>query len=238
MDKRLEDYLAEVAEQLHPLPVARRNEELREMRQHPLNAVTVNREMGQSEDEAAASAVEQCGPPEEATQGLIRAWRRSKALNKRDFWCAAACTLALWFLLPDLAIRLSNPCAGALQSQVFGDLTSYPRLHHLSGLVSIMILCLPAWILMGGLSGLLFPKRATAGTAMVMAVCLVHLGIVIGQRICSEFVARHNYIVDEPFYLLTDFAQYVLLSVVTVSAAWGGSRWRKMPSVQGRRVWG
>lgn len=46
MHNPLETYLSEVAAQLKPLPTKRRSEELREMRQHLLNAVTVNRELG------------------------------------------------------------------------------------------------------------------------------------------------------------------------------------------------
>ena len=59
MHSQLGAYLDEVAQELKPLPEARRDEELREMRQHLQNAMIVNREMRQTEDEAARTALEQ-----------------------------------------------------------------------------------------------------------------------------------------------------------------------------------
>ena len=42
MHSQLENYLAEVSSHLDPLPPARRNEELMEMRQHLNNAIFLN----------------------------------------------------------------------------------------------------------------------------------------------------------------------------------------------------
>ncbi len=99
MHSLLENYLAEVTVQLGPLPAKRRDDEVNEMRQHLLNAVIVNREMGMAEDEAAATAVEQCGPPEEATQGLVRAWRQGEQKkNARNFWRRTALFSAVFIV--------------------------------------------------------------------------------------------------------------------------------------------
>ena len=98
MHTLLEAYLDQVAAHLSALPAKRRKEELREMRQHLQNAVTVNRELGQSEEDAAANAVLQFGTPEDLGSSLVWAWRREEKLNKRSFWGAATCTFVLLFL--------------------------------------------------------------------------------------------------------------------------------------------
>ncbi len=46
MHKQLEDYLTEVARQIGSIPKPRRDEELREMRAHLVNAVAAHRERG------------------------------------------------------------------------------------------------------------------------------------------------------------------------------------------------
>lgn len=83
MHRPLEAYLEQVAAHLSALPTKRRNEELREMRQHLLNAVTVNRELGQPEEDAVANSVMQFGTPEDLGNNLVWAWRRGEARNKK-----------------------------------------------------------------------------------------------------------------------------------------------------------
>lgn len=91
----LDTYLQQVAAQLNALPVKRRTEELREVRQHLLDAVMVNREMGQAKESAALDAVTQFGSPEDLGESLVRAWEREEKLNKRSFWGAAIFSLAV-----------------------------------------------------------------------------------------------------------------------------------------------
>lgn len=69
----LEKYLAEVAEHLASLPKARRSEELAEMRQHLGRSATVNREQGQSEEEAVQTALVQFGSPKELAEQMVMA---------------------------------------------------------------------------------------------------------------------------------------------------------------------
>lgn len=83
MHTLLELYLSEVAAFLQPLSPQRRDEELQEMRQHLLNAIIVNREMGQSEDEAAKSAVAQFGTPTAVGENVVWAWRRQARQRTR-----------------------------------------------------------------------------------------------------------------------------------------------------------
>ena len=88
MHSLLENYLSEVATHLEPLPVKRRTEELREMQAHLENAVIVNRELGQTEEESAHNVAVQFGTPQELRQSTVTAWRRGVVLDRRSFWAA------------------------------------------------------------------------------------------------------------------------------------------------------
>lgn len=88
MHSLLEDYLAEVEAKLSVLPAKRREEEMREMRQHLADAVRVNRELGQNEDEVAANALTEFGSVEEASEGILWSWKRylQRKLRIWSFW--------------------------------------------------------------------------------------------------------------------------------------------------------
>lgn len=208
MHKCLEEYLAAVAGQLGPLPVARRNEELREIRQHLANAVFINRELGLAEEEAVASAVEQCGSPKEAAHGLVMAWRRERALERRSFVGAAASTVALTLLLPRLAD--APPMQLLLMKLLLHSAWYVP--------VTVGLVYL-AHGLSGALGGLLFPRRAVAGT--LMAVTLWY-GVLIARVVSgAEWV-------HQPSVWARDYVEFALLSVL---AAWAGARWRERRNV-------
>lgn len=87
MHKQLEDYLTEVARQIGSIPKPRRDEELKEMREHLVSAIAANRELGQSEDVAAANALKEFGTPAEAALHVVRAWRCFAWKNGvKTFW--------------------------------------------------------------------------------------------------------------------------------------------------------
>lgn len=83
MHKQLEDYMAQVAQQIASVPKPRRDEELREMRAHLVMAVAANQEQGQAESAAMASALEAFGTPDEASAGVLAAWRDSVRKDAR-----------------------------------------------------------------------------------------------------------------------------------------------------------
>jgi hypothetical protein len=76
MHKQLKDYLAQVEKVLSPLPAARREAEMKEMRQHLLNAVEVSQREGRSEDQAVADALHQFGEHQELGERIVLVWRR------------------------------------------------------------------------------------------------------------------------------------------------------------------
>jgi len=96
MHSLLENYLAEVRTKLDTLPAERREEEMREMRQHLLSAFEANRELEQSENEAAANALADFGTPEKASESVLWAWRRDvrKKRMKTSWMMAGFWTLS------------------------------------------------------------------------------------------------------------------------------------------------
>ena len=86
MHSLLENYLAEVSVQLGSLLAKQRDEEMREMRQRLLSAMEANRDLGQTEDEAAANALAEFGTSEKASESILWACRRDlrKKMRKQS----------------------------------------------------------------------------------------------------------------------------------------------------------
>ena len=210
MPSRLEAYLEQVAAQLSALPTKRRTEELREMRQHLLNAVTVNQELGQSEEDAATNAVLQFGEPEDLGENLVWAWRREeKKLNKHSFRVAAASTLTTLFFIPLLAVALP-----------FGPwfLTS-------AGVSSPLIA--------GAVCGGFFSKRGLAGTTLGMTLYYYIFGASIFAYGYSHPEFRH---LMEPVSRTAGlfFVQQSEAASSTLFVAWAVNRWRLRQTVRKR----
>ncbi len=104
MHSLLEAYLSEVATHLGPMPIKRRNEELREMRAHLEVAAAAYRELGQLEEDAVRNALVQFGTSDALGRSALVAWRRGVRRDWRDLAGAAACTLAV-MLVTHLIMR-------------------------------------------------------------------------------------------------------------------------------------
>lgn len=102
MHSLLEDYLTELSARLGLLPAKRRNEELTEMRAHLERAFAAYRELGESEADAAQSALMQFRTVEKLEESIIVSWRRGEMLRKCDFWGAAICIFAVATVLDHL----------------------------------------------------------------------------------------------------------------------------------------
>lgn len=204
MHSRLESYLSEVDVHLSALPAKRRNEELREIRQHLLNAVTVNRELGQSDEDAVQNAVMHFGMPKDLSENLVWAWRRERKLDGRDFWGAAVCVpLLCWMTIfaPDHFIP--SPSRSFAQPPFSGFLW-----------VEWILWIMPHFVLIGGLSGLLFPKRALAGVTLGVTGYLAWYMIAFDLGLTAGYRNIAYYVMD------------IIIIGTTAFAAKAGSRWQ------------
>lgn len=210
MHSLLENYLVEVAVQLAPLPSARRNDELQELREHLLNAAATNREQGLSENEAARRTLEQFGSPEELGKRIAATWRRGEALKRRSLWGMIVFTV------------VSSVALTMLENLL---IASYVNAH---GIQNSMIspfrwvagVCFfPVKALVAGMGGLIFARRAVIGTAIgIMLFRLLYWsGLLYVVR------AAHGHI---SFNLPQMVFGELLTACVTLLAAWMGSRWR------------
>ncbi len=170
MDVRLERYLDAVAASLSLLPARRRDEELREMRTHLENAVIVHREWGQTEDEAAATAVEEFGSPAEQAEGIVRAWRRGRTLNRRSFLGAAITAVVLVNALPLAVPQYVVPFIGWMRI-----LHSWPEAATTP--FAYLLAPAPVWWLMGWIVGRSFPRKAVAAAGAVLAAGVMLQGV-------------------------------------------------------------
>lgn len=215
MHSLLEEYLANVATQMHPLPQEWRDEELRELREHLQNAIAARREQGLSEDEAAQAALEQFGPPSDFAESLVWVWQRGERReNRRSFLGAVVCMSVSGYLGSTLIGKVVN-VTSLLQSSVY-------RQH--SWMITFLLF-LSATLVMalaGGVSGLAFPKRAVQGTAFTVAVAYaVSLGSSLVKTALSTGGSRELFFAT--VILMFNAATF---GTPAVMSAWAGSRWR------------
>ena len=208
MHNTLETYLSELTTHLHAMPLKRRAEELREMRQHLLNAVTVNRELGQSDEDAAANAVMQFGTPEDLGENLVWAWEREKKLNKLSFWSAAALALALTFW-PGLPTRIAF-----LAMPLF---TRQPLPWQAE--LWVVLLLMPSYFLCGLACSTVFPRRGLAGTALVEAGLMLLF-------FSFNFITLLREFPSDPVFTSLLTLEW-LCPAMAILGAWSVSRWQK-----------
>lgn len=205
----LESYLSEVAKYLCALPLKRREEELREIRQHLHNAAAVNQEFGQSEEAAAANAVVQFGTAQDLGGNLVWAWKRERKLDKRSFWGAAACSSAILILVPYIFITFiikpfepinsTNSADWAVvRWLLFGSNLAYP-------------------VVAGLVSGVFFSKRAIAGTALGSMFYLI----------CCVDASCHMNHTWQRFEEVRSGLWFAAESLMAPCFAWAGSQWRR-----------
>ncbi len=214
MHTLLEAYLEQVAAHLSALPPKRRNEELREMRQHLLDAVTVNKELGQSEEDAAANAVMQFGTPEDLGGNLVWVWKRERIQNSRNLAGAAVTAMAVICLI------------SFLMNQSWFDLflnTALPRAfliylgrHPGYGMDFTQAMVMMMFGLAGLAAGSLFPQRAVGGVCLGLGLFWLGFAIVDGVGQLGALISADG--------LIHEGRGGWMLSAVI--AGWLGSRWR------------
>lgn len=164
----LEEYLTEVTKHLGPMPVKRRNEEMREMHSHLENAAVVSRELGQTEDEAAQNIVAQFGMPKDLGENVVWAWRRGVTQDRRSMLGASLTTLSmlclLFFAMDQRAFDL---LVDNLLPEAF---LKYLGKHPGYGMDFTQAMFMATFGLAGLAAGTLFPKRAVRGACLGLAL--------------------------------------------------------------------
>ena len=231
MHTLLEAYLDQVAAHLSALPPKRHTEELREMRQHLLNAVTVNQELGQSEEDAAANAIMQFGTAEDLGDNLVWAWRREQLLNKKSLVGAVTCTSALLFTMPAAVAMLLLPIYSRIG--LFHGTSQWNRVALYA--LGFLVYDLPAYALIGTVIRRLFSRRAVLGISLVVGAYTV-FDIILhpywGQWIYSPGHLRYVYLDGPHPFTAEDTVRVVMTNAVlaliaVASASTTRRRWMK-----------
>ena len=177
MHSLLETYLSEVEATLSALPTKRRAEELREMRTHLENAVIVNQEMGQSEDEAARTAVTQFGTARDLSENVVWAWRRGEKRQNWGFWGAVASTP---LTLLSLMLAMSH-----MPNFQIPWLDSYCAAHkgsgEIIGMAVVQGMFLAVFMVAGAAVGTLSPRRAVRAVCLGLTVFFVGWTLINGR---------------------------------------------------------
>ena len=210
MHSLLEAYLDQVAAHLSTLPAKRRHEELREMRQHLLNAVTVDKELGQSEEDAAANAVMQFGTPEDLGHNLVWAWRRGVARDRHSLWGAAVCTPIMLVLMPLLLLSF---VITPLEHTISPPWKVLEAGGNLFGVACILAA--------GAINGTFFSKRAIAGT---MLAAVIYSGFCVAGHCHTPGAVPYSLVTR----MVIEFAvQSVEVGLVALCFAWTSRRWKQ-----------
>ncbi len=232
MHSLLEKYLSALTAQLNALPPKRRAEELREVRTHLENAVIVGREMGRTEDEAVKEALAQYGAADVVGQEVTAAWRREQTLNSRSLFGAAACTITVTAALARMTsllvpFMLPTPAHGLLLPP-----------YSLGVWAEWVVWLMPLFLFIGGVGGLLFPRRAAAGVVVGLDVFL--LCFLMGGSTATTFLtggsASAPSVPDTVSTLWVGFTAGVVLISGAAIAAWAVSRGRTAGQRRGQQA--
>ena len=157
MQQRLEEYLSQVESELRTVPATQRDDELREMRQHLIDNVTVNQEiLGYDEEQAVATAIEEFGAPQKLAAEVLTVWQRGeRRINLRSLVGATLCSTVCFCV----ASAFVNSVESATAPIVSGMLKQ--MMFVAWGMLSLAFA--------GSVTGLLFPRRAIYGTWLALS---------------------------------------------------------------------
>lgn len=186
VNRLLEEYVEEVCAGLRPLPTARREQEIAEIRQHLEAAVEAGRQEGMGEDAAVAEALRRFGDSRTVRSGLLRAWRR-----EQPAWLASPLGAVFVALGTQFALGKLLLATGATRL-LFEGLQKLDRewlkyepsfiADGVQGLlffaITTLLFGVPA-MLVGTVTGYLSPRRAAPAVAAVLLLpmLVIHLSM-------------------------------------------------------------
>lgn len=223
MHKQIEDYLEQVAAHLTVLSMARRHEELTELRLHLESAVSAFQKSGQSEEKAVQAAIDQFGQPSAVAPGIVSAWRRGKALEKRNFWQTTIGVLALIYLTN----KMTSTICVWMWPYYYGHAVDFPVQHPPLFLVAAKwVLWLLVPILAGSLSGGLSTKRARSGAALASVIWYVAVSAwtipVFNNMLSRNAVQNQDFL---SWLYQTPYFHFLCINVTLTTVSAGFAYW-------------
>ena len=216
MFSQFEPYLQEVETRLRELPPPQRADEIEELRQHMQAMREARIEMGQTEAEAVAYTLAHFGAAQTVGSQLQRVLRRGDRSLPGGLWVAAGVALVV---NQGQALMKS-----ALSARLHDYQTLLPMPDNTAWWLTMIILTA---LLAGGLTGLIAPRRAIAGTL------LAHItGTVVGGYVT---VAQCGFPMLGDIALLVFLAECAIATPVALLAAGLAARWRKQQHRRARR---
>ena len=180
MHRRLEEYCRKVDSGLWALPRPRREEEMRELREHLAALTAAGEAEGGTDGDAARAALARFGPPQALGRQIARTWWRGRLHRGRDSPPAIAAIAGLLLCLPNILVHLLFP-ARTLSPGVV--------LMHMAPLPLTLLWCL----LVGWYVGTKLSRRAmmtTLGAALSAAALAAALRPFVGWPV-SPMVLPH-----------------------------------------------
>lgn len=221
MHRLLEQYLDRVASCLWALPAKRREEEMRELRQHLAALAAADPATGDTADNAAQAALRRFGPPEALGRQMARAWWRGRLLGWRDSAVGTALLAGMLLCLPGFLVRVFD-----------ADRNVSPGVT----LIHTMPLLLTAvwWVLVGVYVGWKLPQRTfavTASVTMVAAVLSATLPVLRVQTLnfltTGVFPPLAGCLVNAEFMAQSVLYGLAASALLLAPAAFAGRAWAK-----------
>lgn len=208
MQQRLEEYLSQVEHELRTVPAPQRDEELREMRQHLVDNVTVNQEiLGYDEEQAVATALEEFGAPKKLAREILAAWcRGDEKTNRRKVLAATFCSTA-------------SMSVGVAIVNSLGHIANAPPIpweHSALMQGNVLVWAAMTWAITGAITAAIFARHPKIGPWIALSAISVWLYLATISNI------------EQPLREFPAIAAYVM-----ASASWTGwwvkiaTRWQR-----------
>jgi hypothetical protein len=216
-------YLELLARELLSLPATRRDDEVREIRAHLVDAAAKGCDAGQADDEAMLSAMEQFGAPDVVGRRIAAVWRRCERLGRLGSLCGAALTMQVLFTAeagPGRSLTCYNPPASGVVE--------------LLCLVALFAVGLALPVLNGWVAGFAFPSRAVGGIVLAVFVGCLAATPVPGSMPAALSGGVSVDVHGLPLWLLIVASRCAVYSALALLGARAGSK-RRLARANRRR---
>lgn len=180
MSSQLEQYLRDIAVELHGLPRERREEEIEEIRNHLQAYAAKEKDAGATDDVAVRAAIAQFGDPAEVGRKISRAGTRFAWRQSPWFAATLAAFLSLLWANAQQVVRLHN-------LRATGVLGMAPHAAWDSAVFAILL-----GLFLGVCCAMASPKGAVRGVAWYMLISSIYPLSVITISISNPVFVPHG----------------------------------------------